>query len=212
MDIIDHYNYNSAGTILDSFSYVYDTKGRITSVTSNAGTTGYVYDVLDQLTKETRADGTVYDYTYDEVGNRLTMTITPSGGSATTTTYHYDNANQITDVNGTNYTYDANGNLTSDGNKTYVYDNGDRLTTVKDSGGNTIASFTYDSQGMRKTMTTSSGTITSHYDENNNVAYETDSSNSIVASYTWNGNQPVSITRRAQTYYYQLPMSTLMGM
>jgi YD repeat-containing protein len=38
---------------------VYDNKGWITSVTSNAGTTGYVYDALDQLTKETRAESLV---------------------------------------------------------------------------------------------------------------------------------------------------------
>ncbi len=203
-NLVQQVNYDSAGEILDSFGYVYDNKGRNTTVTSNAGTTSYVYDELDQLTKETRPDGKVYDYTYDEVGNRLTMTVTPSGGSATTTTYHYDNANQITDVNGTNYTYDTNGNLTSDGTKTYVYDNEDRLTAVKDSGGNTIASFTYDSKGMRKTMTTAADTITFHYDENNNVVYETDSSNAVIASYTWNGNQPVSMTRGGQTYYYQL--------
>lgn len=53
-------------------------------------------------------------------------------------------------------------------------------------------------------MTTSSGTITLHYDENKNVIYETNSSNAIVASYTWNGNNPVSMTRGGQTYYYQL--------
>lgn len=75
---------------------------------------------------------------------------------------------------------------------------------VKDSNGTTLASFSYDSKGMRKTMTTSSGTITFHYDENNNVVYETDSSNAVVASYTWNGIQPVSMTRGGQTYYYQL--------
>jgi YD repeat-containing protein len=65
---------------------------RITSVTSSAGTTSYVYDALDQLTKETCSGWYRIYYTYDEVGNRLT--ITPGG--ATTTTYHYDNANEIT--------------------------------------------------------------------------------------------------------------------
>lgn len=82
--------------------------------------------MMDQLTKETHADGMVYDYTYDEIGNRLTMTVTPSGGSATTATYHYDNANEISDANG---------------NQTYVYDNKDRLTAVKNKNGNTLASF-----------------------------------------------------------------------
>lgn len=203
-NLIQQVNYNATGTILDSFNYVYDTKGRIQSVTSHAGTTSYEYDELDQLKKETHADGTTYVYTYDEVGNRLTLTKTPAGGTATTTTYTYDDANQVATVNGTAYTHDANGNLTSDGNKTYVYDNEDRLIAVKDSNGNTIASFTYDSKGMRKTMTTGSETITFHYNEDNNVVYETNSSNQVVASYTWDENHPVSMTRGGKTYFYQL--------
>jgi len=120
------------------------------------------------------------------------------------TTYTCDDADQLTAVNGTSYTYDANGNLTNDGNRTYVYDAENRLIAVKDSDGNTIASFTYRADGMRKTMTTPSGTITFHYDENNNVVYETNESNQIVASYTYGpNNEPVSMTRGGKTYYYQ---------
>jgi RHS repeat-associated protein len=203
-NLVQQVNYNPAGTILDTFTYVYDSKNRITSVTSNAGTTTYIYDELDQLKKETHADGTIYDYTYDEVGNRLTMMVTPASGTSTTTTYSYDDANQLTGVNGTSYTYDPKGNLTSDGSKTYVYDTGDRLLAVKDSSGSVIVSFTYDSKGLRKTMTTSTGTITFHYNEDNNVVYETNSSNEIVASYTWKDNHPVSMTRGGKTYFYQL--------
>ncbi|MBH8608581.1 RHS repeat domain-containing protein, partial [Thermoactinomyces sp. CICC 10521] len=130
--------------MLYSYLYAYDNKGRITSVTETDGTnppqmTSYEYDALDQLTKETRPDGTVIEYTYDEVGNRLTQKVT-QGGNSTTTTYTYDDADQLTSVNGTNYTYDANGNLTSDGSKTYVYDAANHLIQVKDSSGNTIAS------------------------------------------------------------------------
>src|SRR5690606_7755204 len=74
----------------------------------------------------------------------------------------------------------------------------------KDSGGNTITSFTYRVDGMRKRMTTDAGTITFHYDENNNVVNETDESNQIVDSYTYGpNNEPVSMTRGGKTYYYQ---------
>ena len=199
-DLIEQVNLDKNGVIQDSFTYAYDAKGNITSVTSSAGTTTYVYDALEQLIKETRPDGTVIEYTYDAVGNRLTMKET-KGGTTFTTTYTYDDADQLTAVNGTSYTHDANGNLTSDGNRTYVYDAENRLIAVKDSGGNTIASFTYRADGMRKTMTTPSGTITFHYDENNNVVYETNESNQIVASYTYGpNNEPVSMTRGGKTY------------
>ncbi|SEN81065.1 RHS repeat-associated core domain-containing protein, partial [Lihuaxuella thermophila] len=203
-DLVEQMIIDKNGEIIDSFQYTYDAKGNITRIVSKAGTTSYVYDELDQLIKETRPDGTIYEYTYDAVGNRLTKKVT-QGGNTTTTTYTYDDADQLTAVNGTSYTYDANGNLISDGNRTYVYDAENRLTAVKDSSGATIASFTYRADGMRKTMTTSSGTITFHYDENKNVTYETDGSNNIVARYTYNSdNLPVSMTRGGKTYYYQL--------
>ncbi|MBH8609076.1 DNRLRE domain-containing protein [Thermoactinomyces sp. CICC 10521] len=208
-DLVERDIFDKYGNLLYSFVYAYDNKGRITSVTETDGTnppktTSYQYDALDQLTKETRPDGTVIEYTYDETGNRLTKKVT-QGGNSTTTTYTYDDADQLTSVNGTNYTYDANGNLTSDGSKTYVYDAANHLIQVKDSSGNTIASFTYRADGMRKTMTTASGTITFHYDQRNNVSYETDQSGAVVASYTYDDNNlPVSMTRGGKTYFYQL--------
>ena len=67
----------------------------------------------------------------------------------------------------------TNGNLINDSDRTYVYDVENRLTSIKDKDGNTIASFTYRADGMRKTMTTGSKTITFHYDEDNNVTHET---------------------------------------
>jgi YD repeat-containing protein len=143
--------------------------------------------------KETRPDGTVIEYTYDATGNRLTKKVT-KGGSSTTTNYTYDDADQLTAVDGTGYTYDENGNLTNDGIRTYVYDAENRLLEVKE-GGNTLASFTYRADGMRKTMTTAEGTLTFHYDEDNNITYETNESNQIVASYTYGANNElVSMT------------------
>jgi RHS repeat-associated protein len=106
-------------------------------------------------------------------------------------------------VDGTGYTYDENGNLTDDGTRTYVYDAETRLLEVKE-GGNTLASFTYRADGMRKTMTTAEGTLTFHYDEDNNVTHETNQNNQIVASYTYGANNElVSMTRNGQTYIYQ---------
>lgn len=55
--------------------------------------------------------------------------------------------------------------------------------------GNTIASFTYRGDGMRKTMITGSKTITFHYDEDKNVTNETDGNNQVIASYTFADNE-----------------------
>ncbi|UWE05062.1 DNRLRE domain-containing protein [Laceyella sacchari] len=203
-DLLKRSIINKNGELIDQFQYAYDTKKNITSVFSKAGNTLYEYDELDQLIKETRPDGTIYEYTYDSVGNRLNKKVI-KGSSITTTDYMYNDANQISTINGVDYTYDKNGNLVNDGRRIYVYDAENRLTTVKDSGGNTIASFTYRADGMRNTMTTSAGTIKFHYDENKNVIYETDGSNNIIARYTYNAsNQPLSMMRNNQYYYYQL--------
>ncbi|RAL21478.1 RHS repeat domain-containing protein [Thermoflavimicrobium daqui] len=202
-DVVQLVNYDRDGNPRDSFVYHYDNKGNITSVKSDKGTITYQYDELDQLVKESYSDGTVYEYTYDAVGNCLSKKVTKNG-QANTTTYTYNDANELTAVNGTTYEHDPNGNLVKDDRFIYVYDAQDRLTAVKDLQGNTVASYTYRADGMRKTMTTSSGTITFHYDENKNVIYETDQNNNILASYTYNGIQPVSMTRDGKTYYYQL--------
>jgi RHS repeat-associated protein len=193
---------NGNGEEIDRFIYSYDSKGNITKIDSLKGTIRYEYDGLNQLSKEILTDGTIIEYTHDAVGNRLTRTISKNGDT-TTTNYTYDGADQLTEVNGTKYSYDENGNLIFDDQRTYVYDTENRLVEVRE-GNNTLASFTYRSDGMRKTKTTSDGTVTFHYNEYNQVSYETDQNNKILAIYTYGSkNELISMTRGDQTYYYQ---------
>lgn len=73
---------------------------------------------------------------------------------------------------------------------------------MKDTTGASIASFTYDHEGKRTSMTTSSGTVYFHY-SGDKVIYETDASNNITAEYTWDAQgNPVSMTKVGSTYYY----------
>ncbi|TDL76108.1 DNRLRE domain-containing protein [Peribacillus frigoritolerans] len=196
-------NYNAAGALLDSYTYTYDANGNHTRVVTSSGTISYQYDALNQLTNETLADGTTISYEYDKVGNR-TKKIVTQGGTTTTTNYTYDAANQLTAVNGQAYTYDMNGNLKDNGAKTYIYDVENRLIEVKNSAGTSLASFTYDKDGKRLSMTTASGTTNFHY-SGDKVIYETDANNNIVASYTWDAQgNPVSMTKNGKTYYYHV--------
>ncbi|WP_240620220.1 DNRLRE domain-containing protein [Peribacillus acanthi] len=196
-------NYNVAGALLYTYTYSYDANNNQTSVITSAGTASYQYDALNQLTQETLVDGSTISYEYDAVGNRTKKVVIKSGNT-TTTNYTYDAANQLTAVNGQAYTYDPNGNLTNNGAKTFIYDVENRLIEVKNSAGTSLASFTYDKDGKRLSMTTASGTINYHYSEDK-VIYETDANNNIVASYTWDAQgNPVSMTKNGVTYYYHV--------
>jgi YD repeat-containing protein len=63
----------------------------------------YTYDSLYRLITATYSTGEYY--TYDAVGNRLSLTTTVG-----VVNYQYDAANRLTSVNGQAYTWDNNGN------------------------------------------------------------------------------------------------------
>jgi len=195
-------NFNSTGELLDKYEYTYDENGNRTSVTTKNGIINYQYDELDQLIQETLLDGTTISYEYDVTGNRTKKTVT--NGRSTITNYAYNDGNELVSVNGQVYTYDANGNLTSNGNKTFIYDVENRLIEVKNSSNQTIASFTYDHEGKRTSMTTASGTIYFHY-SGDKVVYETDENNNIIAEYTYDAQgNPATIIKNGVTYYYHV--------
>ena len=65
----------------------------------------YTYDSLYRLTGADYSTGESFAYTYDPVGNRLSLTT-----HADVVNYQYDAANRLTSVNGQAYTWDNNGN------------------------------------------------------------------------------------------------------
>ncbi len=98
-------------------------------------------------------------WSLDALGNFASQTT-----DGTTQTRTHNQQNEITSVSGaTTPAYDLAGNLKGDETgKQFVYDAWNRLVQVKDSGGNTLETFTYDGAGRRVT-TTASGTTTAFY-------------------------------------------------
>ncbi len=129
------------GTGSDAVTYT-DPERVETSIT-------YGYDALYRLTDAVNNDGTNFHYTYDSVGNRLSETT-----AAGTTSYSYDAANRLANVNETEYQWDDNGNLLNDGTYIYTYDHANRLITINNQG-SVISSYSYNGQGDRLTSTTS---------------------------------------------------------
>jgi len=72
---------SKGGQGLQSFSQSFDANSNITSVNEPAGTDSYAYDALSRLTQENISGYGNLGYTYDKVGNRLTLTEpAPTGG------------------------------------------------------------------------------------------------------------------------------------
>ncbi|WP_165442670.1 RHS repeat domain-containing protein [Kurthia gibsonii] len=176
-------------------AYDYTKNGNIAQTDVNGQVSSFVYDANDQLTKETLPDGTMNTYKYDEVGNR-----TASEVNGEKVTFTYNDANQIATKNETAYTYDADGNLLQDENYKYTYNQQQRLTKVTTLDDQTIASYTYDENGLRLTKTV--GDTTHEYFYNDEVLdMEVVKVNNTVTeyrSYEWNGYTPLGMMVKAK--------------
>jgi YD repeat-containing protein len=108
----------------------------------------YQYDGLYRLTEASYSTGERFEYDYDAVGNRQTMTVTTPLSGTEVITYTYDACNRLTYVGGVALTWDNNGNLLEDHEGTdYAHNAANRLTRVVQEGVTYI--FTYSGAGDR---------------------------------------------------------------
>ena len=161
--------------------YHYDMAGNCNQVDyPNGDVITCAYDNVDRLTEIKGVHGATvisdYDYTYDDVGNRLTMT-----DSTGTRSYQYDGDYRLKkvtrpDSSHTEYSYDEAGNrtqmtVTTGGTAettTYAYDLNDRLTLVTHSAGPTT-SYEYDANGNQLRLVEPQGTTVFAYDDENRL-------------------------------------------
>ncbi|VEI08219.1 RHS repeat-associated core domain-containing protein [Kurthia zopfii] len=176
-------------------AYDYTKNGNIAQADVNGQVSSFVYDANDQLTKETLPDGTMNTYKYDEVGNRTASEV--NGEKATFT---YNDANQIAAKNEIAYTYDADGNLLKDENYKYTYNQQQSLTKVTTLDDQTIASYTYDENGLRLTKTI--GDKTHEYFYNAEVlemeVVKVKDTVTEYRSYEWSGYTPLGMIIKKQ--------------
>ncbi len=130
-----------------NWRYEYNSRGELTR--------GVLYGTNNQA-----ISGMDFRYTYDNSGNRLTR----SQGSSILTTYTSNLVNQYTTIAEAataTPSYDADGNMTSSGSayddRVLEYDGENRLTTVRRASDQAVvATYTYDDQGRRVRVQTSS--------------------------------------------------------
>lgn len=166
---------SKSGSVEESYELTYNASGNIATekLTENYTSTPkvtekqYEYDWLKRLTKET-VNGAVTTYTYDAVGNRLTMT-----GGGVTLNYTYNNADQLTEIKQgsevvTSFAYDVSGNQitkTENGVTTsYTFDQANQLEKVQE-GQTVLGTYTYDAKGQRLTKTAGSSTTKYFYND-----------------------------------------------
>ena len=126
-------------------------------------TINFAYKPLRRLSGSDYSNGDNYHYTYDAVGNQLTLESMVTGQTSNVA-YVYDDANRLVDVNGVPYTWDNNGNLLNDGVNVYAYDSANRLIAF--SGPQGAVSYAYNGLGDRLQETVDGITTTFAMDLN----------------------------------------------
>jgi RHS repeat-associated protein len=199
----------------------YDNRNELTSQTRYAdvagtlarGSTAYVYDDGGRVTAITNTNGSgatlsYYDYSYGS-GDRVTQETWQSTTSTTTLsgthTYGYDNADQLTSADGTNYSYDSNGNrnsagyttgsanrMTNDGTYSYGYDAEGNLTSKVAGGANPDTwAFTYNQNNQLVSVTEKSNGTTVNF----SVTYTYDALGERVQQDEWSSGTGLVTTR-----------------
>jgi RHS repeat-associated protein len=146
-------------------SYAYDTRDRLTSenataysydangnVASKSGEATYAWDFESRLSSVTLADGTVVKHVYDVDGNRVQSTVTPSGGSASVTSFLVDASGAFSHVVSET---DGTGVLTA----VYVRADDELLSVMRPSGGWTTRYVHHDALGSVRVLTDETGVV-----------------------------------------------------
>jgi RHS repeat-associated protein len=185
----------SANHLSETVTFEYDEYGNLTSKINDAGdTTRYVRDIAGNIIQKTNARGDITLYTYD-VWNRLTSVatgVTDTDPVGKITAYTYDqmgNLLTITDPKGntTSFEYNSVGRLikktTSLDQVTELkYDGNGNVTWEKDPNGN-IKTFAYDDEDQLIAKVLPDNSYAMDYDENGNMISISDSDSSIDFDY-----------------------------
>ena len=212
-------------------THTYDASLRATSTWTGmvVGSVERTYDSLDRLESQSVNGSNVVNFSYDPRSlvtgaGALTLTRDPQDGLITSTTlgivtdtFTYNNAGEVLTYQAvagpitlidTQYTRDSQGRIAQKtetieevtANFIYTYDESDRLEEVLQDGG-VVATYAYDSNGNRLSLTTPSGMVSSNYDAQDRLL----SSGTATYSYSANGElTSKTVGANTTTYAYDL--------
>ena len=194
----------------NGYTYTYDKNGNILSISDGTYTTSYEYDSANQLTRENNQQlGFTHTWTYDDGGNIRSRSEYPYttgtlGTPTNTVAYTYKSSTiwgDMIDSYGTSdyHPHDGAGNLRYDGTWIYNWENGRELTSMTQ--GETVWTFSYDANGMRKSRNHSSGYGYEYIYDGSQLVQMNTGSGALCFTYDANGI-PLTISQDGTVYYY----------
>jgi RHS repeat-associated protein len=207
-----------------------ETPNRVICATWQGGSVGLSYDAAARLTRLSRTNGTISDYTYDARGKTTSLVhLTGSNVLARLVCAYdaagncigennqgvldppvptplasatYNDGDQLAAWNGKPYTYDADGNLVTVGSneQTASYDAENRLLSLTRAGATTT--FTYNGNGDRVSALSGGKTTRYYYDYQGRLLCEADGSGTITANNIYAGSRLVGRGTSASGYHY----------
>lgn len=195
--------------------YVYSINGLLLNKTDKAGnSTAYTYDSMGRLIRS-NLGGEITEMTYTLTGQKLS-----EGNGVLTTYYKYDDIGRIVSEKENDitksYTYDSASHRTSftvlQGSAVvseteYDYDNLGRLETVAENGTN-VATYAYDENGNRKSLTYFNGIVESYTYNRANLVTDVfnQKGSELISSYGYtyylNGDQHTKTDNEGKTTTY----------
>ena len=193
-----------------TYVYNYDANGNIITIGINDGqdtlpVSSYVYDALNQLTRENnKAAEKTWVWTYDTGGNitsrkEYSYTEGDLGDPISTVNYTYGDdswGDLLTAYNGTVITHDGMGNPLNDGTWAYTWA-GRQLEFM--TSGDTTWNYKYDADGLRTER--SNGTATYEYVYSGDSLVHMSVGTNLLY-FTYDGSGPMTVTYNGTAYYY----------
>ena len=219
---------DGSGTV----TYTYDVRSSLTKVTRNSDSFSYIYDLAGNITSRVYPDGTTVAYTYDrdnrtatttdntttatntwDPASELTQTVLSAGITESRT---WDQAGRLATIVATHgattidslaYTYDPAGNPTAIATQThtdtYTYDTRNRLIGLCNAASCSpdTFSYTYDPVGNIASQRSAGSTTTDTFDAADQLTGVTTGTTSTANAFDLNGRQTASGTT---TYQWNL--------